>query len=45
MNDEINLLKQNKAFEVVNKPIVPNIVGSKWVFNTKRNTDSTFERH
>jgi len=44
MNDEIIALKQNKTFDVVNKPIGRNIVGSKWVFKTKKHADGTLER-
>jgi len=44
MNDEINALKKNNTFDVVNKPIGRNIVGSKWVFKTKKNTEGTLEK-
>jgi len=44
MNDEIHALKKNKTFDVVNKPIGRNIVGSKWVFKTKKSADGTLER-
>jgi len=44
MNDEINALKKNNTFDVVNKPIGRNMVGSKWVFKTKKNTDGTLEK-
>jgi len=44
MNHEINALKNNNTFDVVNKPIGRNIVGSKWVFKTKKNADGTLER-
>jgi len=44
MNDEINPLKKNKTFDVVNKLIGRNIVSSKWVFKTKKNADATLER-
>jgi len=44
MNDEINALKKNKTFDVVNKPIGRNIVGSKWVFKTKKNAGGTLGR-
>jgi len=44
MNDEINALKKNNTFDVVNKPIGRNIVGSKWVLKTKKNADGTLER-
>ena len=44
MNDEINALKKNKSFDMVNKLIGQNIVGSKWVFKNKKNADGTLER-
>jgi len=44
INDEIIALKKNKTLDVVNKPIRWNIVGSKWVFKTKKNADGTLER-
>jgi len=44
MNSEINILKQNKIFDVVNKPIGQNIVGSRLVFITKNNAGGTLER-
>jgi len=44
MNDEIIALKKNNTFDVVNKPIGGNIVGSMWVFKTKKNADGTLER-
>ena len=43
MNDKINALKNNKTFEVADKPIGRNIVRSKWVFKTKRNADGILE--
>ena len=45
MNDEITALKKNKTFEVVDKSIGRNIVGSKWVFKAKRNADGNLERY
>ena len=44
MNAQINGLKKNNTFDVVNKPIGQNIVGSKWVFKTKKNAEGTLER-
>jgi len=44
MYDEIIALKKNETFHVANKPIGPNIVGSKWIFKTKNNADGTLER-
>jgi len=43
MDDEINGLKKNNTFDVVDKPTGRNIVGSKWVLKTKKNADSTLE--
>ena len=44
MDNEINALKKNNIFDFVDKPIGRNIVGSKWVFKTKKNADGTLER-
>jgi len=44
IDDEINALKKNKIFDGVIKPIGWNIVGSKWIFKTKKNADGTLER-
>jgi len=44
IDDEINALKKNNTFDVVDKLTGRNIVGSKWVFKTKRNADGTLER-
>ena len=41
MDDEINALKMNKTFEVIEKPIARNIVGIKGVFKTKQNAVGT----
>ena len=43
MDHKINALKKNKTFEVIDKRIGRNIVGSKWVFKTKKNADGTLE--
>jgi len=44
MDHEINTLKKNNTFAVVDKPTGRNIVGSKWVFKTKKNAGCTLER-
>jgi len=43
MDGEINGLKKNNTFDVVDKSTGRNIVGSKWVLKTKKNADSTLE--
>jgi len=45
MDDEINGLKKNNTFDVVDKPTGRNMVGSKWVLKTKKYADSTLEIH
>ena len=35
MNEEIESIEKNETWEIVEKPINKNIVGSKWVFKTK----------
>jgi len=44
MDDEINALKKNNTFDIGDKATGWNIVGSKWVFKTKKNAGGTLER-
>ena len=44
MDNEINAVMKNKTFVVIDKPTGRNIVGSKWVFKTKKNADCSLER-
>jgi hypothetical protein len=39
MQEEMNSLKANQTWELVNKPPDKNIVGSRWVYKSKRSRD------
>ncbi len=45
MKLEYDSLKKNNTWELVNIPESKNIIGSKWVFSTKRHADGTVEKH
>lgn len=36
MNEELNNMKENEAWEIVERPKKTNVIGSKWVFKIKR---------
>ncbi|GJV67031.1 retrovirus-related pol polyprotein from transposon RE1 [Tanacetum coccineum] len=45
MNEEIQVLQQNKTWKLVPRSCSKNIVGLKWVFHVKYNSDGTIERY
>jgi hypothetical protein len=45
MSREYNSLLQNKSWELVDRPRNVNIIGSRWVFATKRNDAIVPARH
>jgi Reverse transcriptase (RNA-dependent DNA polymerase) len=45
MANEINALADNKTWVLVPPPVNQKVIGSKWVFKTKKNADGTIERH
>ena len=45
MQEEIKVLIRNRIQDLVPKPLVANIVGSKWVFKTKLKEDRTIDRY
>ncbi|UYV66286.1 hypothetical protein LAZ67_4001208 [Cordylochernes scorpioides] len=45
MEEEFDSLIENKTWELVDPPKNRNIIGTKWVFKTKCNSDGSVERH
>ncbi|UYV76854.1 hypothetical protein LAZ67_14002208 [Cordylochernes scorpioides] len=45
MEEEFDSLIENKTWELVDPPKNRNIIGTKWVFKTKCNSDGLVERH
>lgn len=45
MDDEIQALKTNDAWDLVPHPSTHNVVGCKWIFKTKLHADGPIERH
>ncbi|UYV75442.1 hypothetical protein LAZ67_13000282, partial [Cordylochernes scorpioides] len=45
MEEEFDSLIENKTWELVDPPKNRNIIGTKWVFKTKYNSDGSVERH
>lgn len=43
MQDEMMALQSNENWSLVLKPNHSNVVGSKWFFRTKYNSDGTIE--
>ena len=44
MQSEINVLLQNHTWVLVSRPPVANIIGSKWVYQTKRKANREIDR-
>ena len=44
MQSEINVLLQNHTWVLVSRPPVANIIGSKWVYRTKRKANREIDR-
>jgi Reverse transcriptase (RNA-dependent DNA polymerase) len=45
MADEITALARNQTWTLVPPPFNQKVIGCKWVFKTKRNSDGSIERH
>ena len=45
MDDEINAIKKNKTWDLVDLPEGKEVIGVKWVYKTKSNAEGKIERH
>ena len=45
MNEELDQIERNKAWEIVPRPKDKNIIGAKWVFKNKFNQDAQVIRN
>lgn len=45
INDELNSLKQNQTWELVERPVNRSIIGCKWTFKLKRDVDGHIARY
>lgn len=45
IDKELTSLSQNHTWDVTDRPLKRNVVGSKWVFKIKRNADGSIERY
>jgi histone deacetylase 1/2 len=45
MQDEFNSLIQNKTWDLVSPQCASNLVGCKWIFRVKRNSDGSVSRY
>ena len=45
MDEEMNVIEKNKTWELVDLPKGKEVIGVKWVYKTKRNSEGKTERH
>ena len=45
MDEEIDAIKRNNTWELVDLPKGKEVIGVKWVYKTKINADGKIERH
>ena len=45
MEEEIHVIEKNKTWELVEKPKDKDIIGVKWIFKTKFNSDGSIQRN
>eukprot|EP00253_Pinus_taeda_P035659 PITA_35659 len=45
MDEEINAIERNKTWDLVELPKGKEVIGVKWVYNTKSNAEGKIERH
>ena len=45
MEEKINMIEKNKTWELVNRPEDKDIIGVKWVYKTKLNSDGSIQSY
>ena len=45
MKSEIQSIEKNAAWELVDLPVGKNVVGTKWIYNSKYHSNGTVEKH
>ena len=45
IKSEINSIERNATWDLVDKPIGKNVVGTKWIYKVKYHADGTIEKH
>ena len=45
INEELESLKENDTWKLIDRPQKQNIVGCKWIFRIKRNSDNTIQKY
>ena len=45
MEEELVALKKNETWDLVDLPEGTNVIGLKWAFKTKYNTDGSVQKH
>ncbi|KAL4379151.1 hypothetical protein GQ457_02G027970 [Hibiscus cannabinus] len=45
MKDDLSMIKKNKTWELVDRPLDRKVIGVKWVYKTKLNVDGSINKH
>ena len=45
MQEEIDAIEKNKTWQLVERPINKEIIGVKWVYRVKHNSDGSVQRN
>ena len=45
MQEEIYIIENNQTWVLVDRPCNKNIIGVKWIFSTKLNTNGSISKH
>ena len=45
MDEEMDVIKKNKTWELVDKPKGKDVIGLKWIYKTKFHEDGSIQKH